>query len=229
MLICVGSGLLWILVTDMYVRYVRPVMGPGLAASGVVLIALGLWTLSGRGLPSPGHRDQHGVGHDHHEGPRIGWLLAIPVVVVFMVQPPALGAYSAARSTSGTSGTALKGRRAPLPTGDPVDLTIYDYLLRAVWSHGEGLGGRTIRLTGFVTPGETGTWSLTRVHIACCAADATAFSVTVVGDLAAPPADSWVQLTGQYVPLTAPPTYMSRPILHATKATPISPPSDPYE
>lgn len=229
MLICVGLGLLWILVTGMYVRYVRPVMAPGLAVSGVVLIVLGVWTISGRGLPASGQHDPHSDGHDHHGAPRIGWLLAVPVVVVFLVQPPALGAYSAARSTSGSSGTALKGRRAPLPAGDPVDLKIYDYLLRAVWSHGEGLSGRTVRLTGFVTPADAGAWSLTRVHIACCAADATAYSVTVVGDLPAPPTDSWVQITGQYVPLTEPPSYLSRPILRATRITAISQPSDPYE
>jgi len=116
-----------------------------------------------------------------------------------------------------------------LPAGDPVTLTIYDYMIRAVWGHGQGLTGRTIALTGFATPGPPGSWSLTRLHISCCAADAWAYSVTIHGPSPAPADGTWVTVTGRYVPLGGPATLDSVPVMAAVDVQTISAPTQPYE
>jgi hypothetical protein len=57
--------------------------------------------------------------------------------------------------------------------------------------------GRTVQLTGFVTPGSAGTWYLSRLVVTCCAADAQVLKIEMHGTTA-PPADAWVTVTGRW-------------------------------
>lgn len=82
MLAVVGAMALWLGLTDAALAYVRGTLRPPLVASGAVLLVLAGAALRGR-QPTPG-----GHGHDHGV-PRSGWLLALPVLVLLLMAPPA--------------------------------------------------------------------------------------------------------------------------------------------
>ena len=143
----------------------------------------------------------------------------------------ALGSFSAARS--GTAlGAAPASDQPPLPEGDPVRLSMMDYASRAVYDNGRSLAGRHLTLSGFVLPGDGGTWYLTRMVITCCAADAQPIKVgltgTVPGGLKA---NDWIQVTGSYAtrkdrdPVNQEPI----PYLSVESSTPIPAPARQYE
>ncbi|NUP30650.1 MAG: TIGR03943 family protein [Streptomycetaceae bacterium] len=171
-------------------------------------------------------------GHDHSQGPRVAWLLCLPVIALFLIAPPALGSYTAERSDNVVAKPAAKTVDAgfpALPPGDPLDMTVGDFSVRAVWDTADTLKDRNVRLTGFVTPGPNGTWYVTRLVISCCAADATARKVEIHG-LAAPPTDAWVQVTGTWLKSAGPPASESTiPALTAAKLDRIPTPKEPYE
>jgi uncharacterized repeat protein (TIGR03943 family) len=89
-------------------------------------------------------------------------------------------------------------------------MTLTDFTRRVQQDRDRAIDGRTVQLTGFVTPdrvasgdegdggGKAG-WYLTRVIFSCCAADAQFVKVRVHG-IPAPPADTWVTLTGTWHP-----------------------------
>ncbi|MDP4503237.1 TIGR03943 family putative permease subunit [Nonomuraea turcica] len=206
LLVVLGATLLSVSAfSAMYANYVRTGFRPALIATGAVLIALGLATAFRR---RPG---QH--------APRVAWLLAAPVFAIVLVAPPALGSY-AARRQSGPPPPATAYAGPPA-----ADLTLGEFIGRA---YGASLAGRRIRLTGFVVTSGRG-WHLTRMRINCCAADALPLEVTVNG-APAPPEDSWVRVTGTWVPWKdgIPSDYVP-PAIAATEVVRIEPPAEPYE
>ncbi|MDX6351245.1 MAG: hypothetical protein QOF84_6035 [Streptomyces sp.] len=86
---------------------------------------------------------------------------------------------------------------------------------------------RTVRLTGFVTPGSAGTWYLSRLVVTCCAADAQVLKIEMHGTTA-PPADAWVTLTSRWRPTGKVGTDAARAALDASSVTRIAEPKDPY-
>jgi len=126
----------------------------------------------------------------------VAWLLVLPVFALLLVAPPALGSYAANRS-----GTALSETSdfAPLPAGDPVTVSVVDYATRAVYDDGKSLGGRRVKIIGFVLVGDDGAPYLARMILSCCAADARPVKIGLDG--AVPTglaADSWIEVTGRY-------------------------------
>ena len=112
MLLLVGAVALWLGLSQAALAYVRPGLRPPLAASGLALLLLGLVALLWR----PAEATE---GHAHGEqGPRSAWLLLLPVLVLVLVTPPALGSYAASRQPPGTNGGSA-GAFPPLP--EPVD------------------------------------------------------------------------------------------------------------
>src|SRR5690606_33403911 len=87
--------------SELYLNYVQAAFRPFLIAAGLVLVVLGALVVAAdlraaaRGEDGEQGHDGHDHGHDHHGGPRVAWLLVLPVVAVFVVAPPALGAYTA--------------------------------------------------------------------------------------------------------------------------------------
>ncbi|WP_165950184.1 TIGR03943 family protein [Actinomadura sp. GC306] len=240
LLVFLGAAVLWItLVSGEYVNYVRPGFRFPLVAAAVALLVLGGAGLrrEWRDVPDhdDGHDHGHGHGHDHSRGPRVAWLLGLPVLAIFLVAPPALGSFSAARDT---------GRAAPPPAppddgfrplsaaGGPVDMSLGEFIGRAHEAQtGDPaeLQGVPVRLTGFVTPAgtERGGWQLTRMKIACCAGDAVPFPVRVRG-VPQPPADSWVRVTGVWEP----PRQTDRTVVQTLRAhslKKVEKPKNPYE
>jgi len=180
---------------------------------------------------SDGHADADAHGHDHSKGPQVAWLLCLPVAALFLIAPPALGSYTAERSENTVAKPAAKTVDAgfpALPPGDPLDMTLGDFGVRAVWDTAETLRDRNVRLTGFATAGENGTWYVNRLVISCCAADAVARKVQIHG-VPAPPTDTWVAVTGTWLKNGETGSENATPALTATGVERIPAPKEPYE
>jgi uncharacterized repeat protein (TIGR03943 family) len=233
LLVLLGGAVLRISLGDTYLRYVKEGLQPFLLAAGGILLLLGLASAwydgLARPLPGPASTaaDDDGHGHDTLHGPRVAWMLLLPVLAIFLVAPPALGSYAAARD-AGTVAQPADGSFPALPAGDVVDLGVVDFATRAVWDVGRSLEGRTVALTGFVTPDGAGGWYLTRISLSCCAADGRATKVAVRG-APAPPADRWVRLTGEWVPDGPAMTDDAVPAITARDVVEVDAPRNPYE
>ncbi|MEN3298738.1 TIGR03943 family protein [Pseudonocardia sp.] len=165
-------------------------------------------------------------GHDHSRVPGIAWLLLLPILLVFLVPPPALGAFAAGRAGADVPKPPSSARFEPLGGPDPARPSVYDYAERAAWDDGRTLAGLSVELTGFVTPRPDGGWYLSRLRISCCAADARAYLVEVVGAPKDYPANTWVDVTGTYL-ASEPGARVAR--LTASRVRTIDAPAETYE
>ena len=212
----VGALLVRLAAGGAYARYVRVGMGPWLLVAGILLAVLGAAGVI-RALVRPP------VAHQHRE--HAGWLLLAPVVALLMVTPPALGSFGVDRSTVVSVGSG--GRTfAALPAGTTVPMTLLEFNQRAADHHGASFGTTPVRLTGFVArTADGGGFRLARYQIQCCAADAVAAVVRVVGATGAPPArDGWLTVTGTFEPSADP-----VPRIRASSLAAVPAPEDPYE
>ncbi|MFF4536204.1 TIGR03943 family putative permease subunit [Streptomyces aureus] len=175
-----------------------------------------------------GHGPDAKHGHGHRE-PWVSWLLVLPLLALILVAPPALGSYSAMRT-----GTALQKPfgYAKLPTGDPVALGLVDYASRAAYDHGHTLGGRRVKVVGFVALDRSGAPYLVRMALNCCAADAQPVKIGLSGRI--PPVlrpDTWLEVTGRYSARRTedPVNGGVIPYLAVDTAKPVPTPHDPYD
>lgn len=237
-----GGACLRLVLGGGYVDYVKEVMYLPLLASGVILFGLGLIGLLRE--PAPGAVGGHaGHGHGHGE-PRVAWLLLIPVLAVYLVPPPALGADSIDRG--GSRVTEPISPYGPLPDGDVVELTMREFVERSVYDTTGALEDRTVRLTGFAVPagegaqggssaedvpvgGEDAAFTLARVSMFCCAADGYAFTTDITGTDEQPPPDTWVTVTGTMVPFEGEVDVYSVPTLQVAQLEYIERPDNVYE
>jgi uncharacterized repeat protein (TIGR03943 family) len=221
-----GAVLLRLTLTGTYTRYVRAGMGPWLVVAAVVLIVLGVVTVV-RALRGARTVEVHDDGHKH--GPGVGWLLLAPIAALLLVAPPTLGSYGVDR---GAAVDVRAGARtlAPLPAGDgPVPMTLLEFGQRAFDHGGATLDDASVQLTGFVAGNAHGGFRLARYQIACCAADAAAVVVRVVGvEGSPPPRDAWVTVTGSLRP-GGEDDDGDVPVLAATSVVEVPAPDDPYE
>ena len=228
LLLALGATAVWLWRSGEALNYVRPGLAPLVLAAGVVLGALGL--LPPLGLL--GARAAGPAGGHRHRAP-VGWLLLVPVLVVLVVQPAAIGSY-AASSRSVVPGGG-DGDFPPLaaPVRGAVPMPMAEFVTRAVRDPGQSLAGVRVRLTGFVAPAEAGDhgWRLTRFVIFCCAADAEALQAVVHGDAAPRARDQWLQVEGTWQPRPAAvdDPNPQPPVLDADAVRPIAPPRPPYE
>lgn len=168
--------------------------------------------------------------HDHSHGPRVAWLLLLPIFAIFLVAPPALGSYAAGRGGNNITQPQGGSTFAPLPAGDPVSTTLVDYATRAIWDQGRSLQGRRVRLVGFVSPRPGGGYYLTRLVVTCCAADARPVKIAVQGQTGQFATDSWIEVTGSYGGMDAAAAKEGQvPIITADAVTQTTVPSEPYE
>jgi uncharacterized repeat protein (TIGR03943 family) len=215
----VGALLVRLSLTHAYARYVRVGMGWWLLVAGVLLAALGLVGVV-RALTRHG-----GEPAGHHHGSGVGWLLLAPVLALLLVTPPALGSFGVDRNA--TVNVTAGGRTFPtLPAGRTVPMSLLEFDQRAADHNGASMGATPIRLTGFVAGTADGAgFRLARYQIACCAADAVAAVVRVVGATGdPPPRDRWVTVTGTFHRSAG-----DIPELQASSLTEIPAPADPYE
>ncbi|MFF4795435.1 TIGR03943 family putative permease subunit [Streptomyces sp. NPDC001276] len=239
LMLLLGAAILRIsLFSDLYLRYVQAGLRPYLIASGVLLGLLGALAAARARTAREGtvpadedahpNEDAHDHGHSHAAAPRFAWLLALPAAALLLFPPPALGSYSAAREDAQRAARGV-GTFPALPAGDPVDLSVAAFSSRAVYDSGHSLKGRTVRLTGFVTHGDGGTWYVTRLLVSCCAADATTNKVQVRG-ADTPATDTWVTVTGTWHPKGRLGSSAAwPPVLNTQTVRQVEEPSDPYE
>ena len=233
-LLALGALALRLGLTDAHLAYIRPAMGPVLAVAGAALAVLG-----GVVLFAPQHRTAHAGhavahdGHGHTGASRVAWLLLAPILAIAIVVPKPLGAFAANRAAA-TLPMPARADFGPLPppsaAGGPVDLTLKEFVGRAVYDRGRSLQATPVRLTGFVTPqAGGGGFLLTRFIVTCCAADARPLRVAVRG--LAPPwpaADTWLEVTGTWHPQTRTAEDQRPVILDASEFRPIPAPASPY-
>ncbi|RCV47723.1 TIGR03943 family putative permease subunit [Marinitenerispora sediminis] len=202
------------LASDLYLNYVQAAFRPFLAAAGVLLVALGVIAIAvdlraagpaaADAAEEPDHSGHGADSHGHgHRAPGVAWLLLLPVVAVFVVSPPALGAYTAAgAATAPPRDSAAALDDLDEDWGDPSEpreMELQEFVMRAWTDQERTLAGRTVRLTGFVVPNPEGEgWYLARLQMACCAADAIVNRVLIT-DQPEPPKDSWWQVDGTWV------------------------------
>ncbi len=227
LLVLLGGALCKIAWNGSYLRYVKPSLLPFLVSAGVVILALGLISIVRdlRAAQGPADHDDH----PDHAG-RSPWLLLLPVLAIFLVAPPALGADAVSRS-SPVAPQRSSVDFSPLPAGPAPALRMSDFVTRAVWDDAGSLNGRQVRLLGFVVHGDQGATYLGRLVIACCAADATPLKVRLVGrdGLESLPQDGWFEVRGQLVPGSARSDSRFTPTFTVSDLRPIPAPTEPYE
>jgi uncharacterized repeat protein (TIGR03943 family) len=216
----VGAVLVLVVVQGTVLRYVRPEAAPEVAAAGLVILALALVRTT------EGHDDDGG-----HGSGRAAWLLLVPVLVVLLASPPALG--SEAVDLAGPRTVAV-GRVPddPLPPGDAPPVALVDLVSRAsTIPDGGRLAGHDVTLTGFVVParGRPGV-DLVRLVISCCAADATPVRVHL-DDPRSPAGgagpDRWFAARVRLVPGTATPADHWTPTVRVVGADEVPAPTPP--
>ncbi|OPG12570.1 TIGR03943 family protein [Microbispora sp. GKU 823] len=236
-----GGVVLWITaLTESYLNYVKPGFRPFLLAAGVVVLALGIIGLvqEWRRPYANAHDEhvhegpgEHAEGHDHAQAPKVGWLLSLPVFAITLIAPPALGAFAARGEDAPIRPPATTGSYVPLSGEKITPMAVGEFIGRAWDFRKRTLTGKKVRLIGFVVRSKKkDRWYVTRMQMSCCAADAIALKVAVLG-AAPPPDDTWVEVTGTWV---APrsrkiPNGTVPPEMTAGQVTEIPQPSEPYE
>ncbi|RPE85071.1 putative repeat protein (TIGR03943 family) [Curtobacterium sp. PhB137] len=199
------------------------------------------------------HEHEHEPDHDHgRRGPGRGRavslalggaaaIVTVGVTVSMLVLPPTTLSARTAQQRSVDSATLSNatGSEAAVSLlgSEGVDTSEYGVkdwaaLIRQA-TDTTALVGKQVRLSGFVVPGEGGSFTLTRFVISCCAVDAQPVGLGVVtegGDRteAEPDEGQWVTVTGA---LAANPDQSAdaRIVIKAAKVTEIAQPKDPYE
>lgn len=241
LLLLLGGALLKIAFTGTYLRYVKPSLLPWLVIAGVVMVLLAGFAIV-RDIRTARSREHTASGEAHpadceHQS-RSPWMLVLPVLAIFLVAPPALGADSVNRAGDGASVPEPPKRDdslfPKLPSGHAPLLEVSEFVTRVLWDESGALKGRPIRLQGFVVHPEPGAAvQLAKMRISCCAADATPVKVDLAGAAAQraaeQPADTWIEVTGTVRPGTATEANGQVPTLDVTAVRPIPAPSSPYE
>lgn len=179
-----------------------------------------------------GHSDDDGHGHAHGAA-RSAWMLLMPVLAIFLIAPPALGADSVNRAGGRTVASeqrqdqVIKTKFPPLPAGSVVPMRMADVATRAAWDATNSLNGRTLELTGFVVHDAAGVY-VARLVITCCAADAMPVKARLVGAEGLAD-DEWITVTGEVRPNSAVQANNYVPVFDVTTVKKIGTPSDPYE
>jgi uncharacterized repeat protein (TIGR03943 family) len=234
LLVVLGATVVWLWWSGQALNYVRPGLAPWLGVGGVVVLLLGLLPPLGLLGQETAQADRHG-GHHQHRG-RVGWLLLVPVLVVVVVQPAALGSYAVPSRSAVPGGGGHEGGFQPLaaPVRGAVPMSMAEFVTRAVRDPDQSLAGVRVRLVGFVAPsqGQEGGYRLTRFVIFCCAADAEALQTVVRGDATPRARDQWLEVEGTWVP--RPPAAEDDPSppppgLQVATVRPVAPARPPYE
>jgi len=178
------------------------------------------------------HSQDDGHGHSHGAA-RSAWMLLMPVLAIFLIAPPALGADSVNRAGGRTVASeqrqdqVIKTKFPPLAAGSVVPMRMADVATRAAWDSTNSLNGRTLELTGFVVHDAAGVY-VARLVITCCAADAMPVKARLVGAEGLAD-DEWITVTGQVRPNSAVQANNYVPVFDVTTVKKIGTPGDPYE
>lgn len=226
LLILLGGALLKLSLTGMFLRYVKAGLQPLLIATGVVMIVLALVAIV-RDMRGAKEVDDH--GHEHKSS-RSPWLLLLPVLAVFLISPPALGADTVNRSDRNAAQQSNKSNGfAKLPEGQVIPMTLGEFVTRTAWDDSGSLNDREVKLTGFVVRRQDAVY-VARLAISCCAADASPIKVRMTGQsFDSFQQDQWVEVTGRVVPGSATKDTAYVPTFTVASIAPVATPEDTYE
>jgi len=118
-----------------------------------------------------------------------------------------------------------------LGSGDNPAMTLKEFVLRALYDGDASASNNNIRVIGFIAAagdGYSDGYSLARLTISCCAADASPMRVHITGP-AKYPVDTWVSAVISAQTGTAEMANDYVPTVDLTSITQVSQPSDPYE
>ena len=200
-----GLLALWMACTDAMLKYLRPSMRPWLLAAAIGLIVIGAYGMaSARRLAGADTESEHDEHHVHKGPARIGWLLVVPVVVVILFGPQAMGDFAIARNPhlppyafDIAAYASSSGHRVPT-------LEVSDVIMGATQpGNGAYLSTHDVELRGFVSViGVAGPQSFVLTHflMSCCAADAEPMNVVIVGATSVPPKNQWIDVTARLEP-----------------------------
>lgn len=239
-----GGLLLAITLSGKFTSYVKPGFRPMLLIAGGVLVVLAVITLvmairddtrpADHSLPESSEDLAH---EGHHHSSRAPWLMLVPVLVLLFVAPPALGAAAVDRGiscgTAAPDGTTYPSRRVkaadPLPADNPVPLTMQDFVQRSLYDTAYSTVTTDIQVEAFISRSncDGDGYSLVRLKISCCAADAIAIRTHVDGP-SRYPTDTWVRAVIRAVKDTGDQGNNYVPTATVVSLTPIPQPADPY-
>jgi uncharacterized repeat protein (TIGR03943 family) len=226
MLLLVGLSVALIVATGVFTRYVKPTLLPWLVLTAALLIGLALVAIVSDIRRGGAGRDTED-GHSH----RVVWLLAVPVVVLIFVTPPALGPRAATGSVANVSNDAARQTFPPLPPGRAPEVSLPDVVMRAANDSAGSLTNRLITVTGFVVD-EPGGIDLARIVIICCAADAQLARIHLRdhggGSAFGFTDNTWLRVEGVVTPAERQPHTPPIPTLRAVSVTPVAAPANPY-
>lgn len=240
----IGCVALWMGLTDGMLRYLRPTMRPWLVAAGIslVLLAVGVGIAAWRDRRQ-GSGELPGCDDHRRRLGLVGWMLLMPVLAAWCVDPAALGAY-AARQQSGFSTPVIDFDLAAHIeshsfSGQDVELQMHELVIAANSDEADRalLADVPVRLRGFVVPKDDGHgFLLARFMIGCCAGDAVGFAVDIPA-YDGPPLDEdvWVEVTGRFDAAASATQERDEltdsyvPVLRAETVHQIDEPDSPYE
>lgn len=254
---------LWLALVGQLDLYINP----RYSVFTVVLAAVGVpASIAGLVVIARGHGHTHGDDeHEHEHEPdgdrgRRGLgrrravrvvlgsaaaIVTVGVTVAMLVLPPTTLSARTAQQRSVDSATLSNatGSEAAVSLlgSEGVDTSEYGVkdwaaLIRQT-TDTTALVGKQVELTGFVVPGDDGSFTLTRFVISCCAVDAQPVGLSVVpgddggsggGSGTVPDEGKWVTVRGA---LAANPDQSAdaRIVVKAAKVTEVAQPKDPYE
>ena len=118
-----------------------------------------------------------------------------------------------------------------LPDGKDPSLTLKDFVMRSLYDGDNSVSDNDVTVIGFIAPpgdGYADGYSLARMTISCCAADASPMRIHLPGE-AKYPVNTWVAAVVSAQTGTATQDNDYVPTADLTSMTPIAQPSDPYE
>jgi uncharacterized repeat protein (TIGR03943 family) len=210
--------------TDAMLKYLKPSMRPWLVLSGVALVVVGIVVIVGA------RRERN----HHTHATRVAWLLVAPAVVLVLFGSQALGPYAVGQSANrwlpdyafDLAGYARQ-HHTSTPTLELADIAegVHDKTNRRF------LQTHDVRLTGFITDigAADHEFTLTRLLISCCAADATPTELHMVGAQDIPKVGRWVEVTARLLPATRGADPYADPEMQLRSLHAVREPSAPYE
>lgn len=166
--------------------------------------------------------------------PTVGWLLILPFIVLVSVAPTGLSSAAADRVEAFTPVESSREFPPVDATAGPVEMSVLEFLDRAIWDDAQSLEDVPARLEGLVVNDSSvpDGFRLTRFLVSCCAADGVPLQVTLHGTPALED-DTWVIVDVVWRPPPTPYRELGGDWVVEADAIAVTPvenaPNDPYE
>lgn len=179
-MILLGLVMARLLANGSFGFFIQQRMRIPLLLATIVLIALGVY----EGIAGVRQESSEPSSITRSTAPKVGWLMVLPLLVIFSVAPTGLGAAAAERVEAFTPVEPEEDfdRFEDLDTSNGIpELRVIDFVNRAIWDEDFSVRGETVRLEGLVVndPDVPDGFLLTRFLVSCCAADGIPVQVAV--------------------------------------------------